>query len=61
MPLAQQRREREPDDLRLAEQHVLDVVDEAREEVPEPRRLLRRHRHRAAPRLDGCVHGQSPL
>jgi hypothetical protein len=47
--LSQHRREHEADDLALAEQRLIDVVDETREGVAEPRGLFGGHAHSFVP------------
>ncbi len=56
--LAEERREGEPHDPVLAEQHLLDRADESVEVRGEPRRLLGGHRHRCSS-LIGSSSGRS--
>ena len=49
MAFSQHRREHEADDLALAEERLIDVVDETREGVAEPRGLFGGHAHSFVP------------
>ena len=55
VPLAEERREGEPHDPVLAEQHLLDRADESVEVRGEPRRLLGGHRHRCSSLIDSST------